>query len=64
MTTGKKSDGIQEFLAKIGPRALTDAEARELHILRIRAGKDDDISGVIEKLAAEADRKEKNGKKS
>jgi len=64
MTEKKKSDCIQEFLEKIGPRALTDAEARELHLLRIRAGKDDDISGVIEKLAGSGDAKGKSGNKS
>jgi len=43
----------QEFLASIGPRPLTDEEARHLHILRIRAGQASSL-GVIEKLAAEA----------
>ena len=49
------SDPIQAFLARIGLRPLTDAEARQLHILRIRAGKVRS-GGVIAKLAEEADR--------
>ena len=48
-------DKIQEFLARIGPRELTDAEAKKLHLLHIRAGKSASISGMIAKLAAEAE---------
>ena len=33
-----KPDAVQEYLRRIGPRALTDAEARELHLLRLKAG--------------------------
>jgi hypothetical protein len=50
------SESSQEFLARIGPRQLTDAEARQLHILRIREGKASSIIGVIERLAEEAER--------
>jgi hypothetical protein len=50
------SESSHEFLAKIGPRQLTDEEARQLHLLRIREGKASSIIGVIEKLAAEAER--------
>lgn len=55
----KQQDEIQAFLTAIGPRALTDAEAKELHLMRIRAGKGQTMSGVIEKLAREADEKSK-----
>jgi hypothetical protein len=51
------TDKIQEFLRAIGPRELTDEEAKQLHILRIRSGKARS-SGVIEKLAEEAERQE------
>lgn len=56
----KQPDEIQSFLAKIGPRALTDQEAKELQLMRIRAGKGQTASGVIEKLAREAE--DKSGK--
>lgn len=49
------SESSQTFLARIGPRPLTDAEARQLHILRIREGKASTITGVIARLAAEAE---------
>lgn len=54
---------VQEFLEKIGPRELTDAEAKQLHLLKIREGKASTASGVIEKLAAEAEAADRAGKK-
>ena len=50
------SESSQEFLARLGPRQLTDEEVRQLHILRIREGKASTITGVIARLAAEAER--------
>ena len=50
------SESSQEFLAKIGPRQLTDEEARQLHMLRVREGQASTITGVIARLAAEAER--------
>jgi hypothetical protein len=47
------ADSVQEFLRKIGPRKLTEEEARQLQILRIREGADDD-TGFIEILADRA----------
>ncbi|MDE1153281.1 MAG: hypothetical protein PW788_12155 [Micavibrio sp.] len=52
--TDKKPDidanaAIAAFLKAIGPRALTDVEARQLKILRLQHGLDD-VGGVIEKL--------------
>jgi len=42
---------VADFLAKIGPRTLTDDEARQLKMLRLQYGLDSgDIGGVIEKL--------------
>jgi len=46
----------QALLARVGPRQRTDAEARHLPMLRIRAGKASTITGVIVRLAAEAAR--------
>ena len=37
-------DKIEEFLKNIGPRTLTLDEARELHILRLKAG---DTAGIM-----------------
>jgi hypothetical protein len=54
------SERSQEFLARIGPRQLTDAEARQLHMLRIREGKASTITGVITRLAEEAARAQKH----
>ena len=47
------SDAVQEFLKAIGPRKLTDEEARQLHLLRIREGHDDGL-GFIQILAERA----------
>ena len=49
-------ESSQAFLARAGSRQLTDAEARHVHILRIREGKASTITGVIARLAAEAAR--------
>ncbi len=49
-------ESSQAFLARVGPRQLTDAEARHLPMLRIREGKASTITGVIARLAAEAAR--------
>lgn len=54
------AESVQEFLKKIGPRKLTDEEARQLQMLRLKEGHDDD-TGFIEILADEA--KGKKGKK-
>ena len=56
----KMAETVQEFLKKIGPRKLTDDEARQLQMLRLKEGHDDD-TGFIEILAEEA--KGKKGKK-
>jgi len=32
------TDAVAEFLKKIGPRKLTDDEARQLHILKLQQG--------------------------
>ena len=50
------SESSQAFLAKIGPRQLTDSEVRQLHLLRIRERKTSTITGVIAQLAAETAR--------
>jgi len=50
------SESRQEFLAKIGPRQLTDAEERQLHLLRIREGQARTITRVFELLAEQAAR--------
>ena len=49
-------ESSQVFLARIGSRPLTDAEARQLHMLRISEGKASTITGVIERLAEEVER--------
>lgn len=62
--TEQEKDPVQEYLDKIGPRPLTHDEARELEIIRIRAGKSQGMSDYVEKLAAEAKaakEKEKGG---
>jgi len=48
---------VQAYLAKIGPRALTDEEARELYLIRIRHGEPLAVAGMIEILAREADQR-------
>ncbi len=45
------SDKVKEFLDRIGPRELTPAEARELHILRLKEGATRN-SGVAEALSS------------
>jgi len=50
------SDAVQEFLKKIGPRQLTEEEARQLQLLRLKAG-EKGIGGVIDALAEEAEKK-------
>ena len=52
------SDSSQEFLARSGPRQLTDEEARQFHMLRIQEGKVPS-TGMIERLAAEAEHTQK-----
>lgn len=47
------AETVQEFLKKIGPRRLTDAEARQLHLLRLQEGHRGK-TGVIEILANRA----------
>jgi hypothetical protein len=47
------ADAVKKFLAAIGPRRLTDEEARQLQMLRIEDGHDDD-TGFIEILAERA----------
>lgn len=54
------AESVQEFLKKIGPRKLTDEEARQLQMLRLKEGHDGD-TGFIEILADEA--RGKKGKK-
>ena len=52
------SDSVQEFLKKIGPRKLTDDEARQLQLLRIKEGHPSN-TGFIEILAERAKAKKK-----
>jgi hypothetical protein len=48
---------VQEFLKKIGPRELTDAEARELQLLRLKEGHKGN-SGVLNILAGKDEKKD------
>lgn len=57
------TDAVQEFLRKIGPRALTDAEARELHLLRLKSGHTGN-SGVLDVLAGKDGKKKTETDKS
>jgi hypothetical protein len=45
-----KGETVQEFLKRIGPRKLNDAEARYLHFLRLKEGHAGN-TGFIELLA-------------
>jgi hypothetical protein len=44
------AETVKEFLAKIGTRKLTDDEARQLHLLRLKEGHGGN-TGFIEILA-------------
>ena len=49
---------VKDYLDKIGPRALTSAEARELQLIRLRHGLEKPGS-VIENILAVDARREK-----
>jgi hypothetical protein len=49
---------VEEFLKKIGPRQLTDAEARELQLLRLKEGHKGN-TGVLDILSGKTDEKGK-----
>ena len=50
------SDAVKAFLDKIGPRALTSEEARELQLLRVKLGLDKP-GGVIENINTHDEKK-------
>jgi len=54
MTKDEALEAMRKLLAGIGPRELTDQEAKQLHILRIRAGKVR-VGNVVGKLLEMAD---------
>lgn len=57
------ADAVQEFLKKIGPRELTAAEARELQLLRLKAGHPGN-TGVLDVLSGKDEKKKGKADKS
>ncbi|MBI1216527.1 MAG: hypothetical protein GC185_12010 [Alphaproteobacteria bacterium] len=55
------TDAVQEFLDKIGPRKLTEEEARALRLLKLRAGLAPDDSGLLDKMSEKLAAQKKDG---
>ena len=55
------TSAVEEFLKNIGSRPLTDQEARELRLLRIKEGEGGGISGLLDALEEQSNTiKDKN----